>query len=87
MGEVILSDGTELKIVTGVDDNSRSCVAAGLIRRGTSKALCGVLTACELPLPHWRDSVSRPQAKARADCKERRGKPKDRDGSEDHQRR
>lgn len=57
MGEVILSDGTELKIVAGVDDNSRSCVAAGLIRRGTSKALCGVLTACELPLPHWRDRL------------------------------
>jgi transposase InsO family protein len=44
MGGVLLSDGTELKVVTGVDDHSRFCVAAGLVRRATSKAVCGVLT-------------------------------------------
>ena len=40
MGGVELDDGTELKVVTGVDDHSRFCVAAGLVRRATSKAVC-----------------------------------------------
>jgi transposase InsO family protein len=43
MGGVFLDDGTELKVVTGVDDHSRFCVAAGLVRRATSKAVCEVL--------------------------------------------
>jgi len=30
MGGVLLHDGTELKVVTGVDDHSRFCIAAGL---------------------------------------------------------
>jgi transposase InsO family protein len=38
MGGVRLEDGTEAKILTGVDDHSRFCVAAGLVRRATSKA-------------------------------------------------
>jgi transposase len=38
MGGVALTDGLELKVVTGVDDHSRFCVAAGLVRRATSKA-------------------------------------------------
>ena len=29
----LLDDGTDLKVVTGVDDHSRFCVAAGLVRR------------------------------------------------------
>ena len=45
MGGVELHDGTELKVVTGVDDHSRFCVAAGLVRRATSKAVCEVLSA------------------------------------------
>jgi transposase InsO family protein len=45
MGKVWLDDGTELKIVTGVDDHSRFCVAAGVVRRATSKAVCQVLSA------------------------------------------
>jgi transposase InsO family protein len=45
MGGVELEDGTELKVVTGVDDHSRFCVAAGLVRRATSKAVCEVLAA------------------------------------------
>lgn len=45
MGGVMLDDATELKVVTGVDDHSRYCVAAGLVHRATSKAVCGVLTA------------------------------------------
>jgi transposase len=50
MGGVILSDGTELKVVTGVDDHSRFCVAAGLVRRPTSKArVRGVLRGPSSP--------------------------------------
>ncbi len=45
MGGVELDEGTELKIVTGVDDHSRFCVAAGLVGRATSKAVCDVLVA------------------------------------------
>jgi transposase InsO family protein len=44
MGGVMLEDDTELKAVTGVDDHSRLCVAAGLVTRATSKAVCGVLS-------------------------------------------
>jgi transposase InsO family protein len=45
MGGVMLDDDTDLKVVTGVDDHSRFCVAAGLVRRATSKAVCEVLVA------------------------------------------
>jgi hypothetical protein len=45
MGGVELHDGTELKVVTGIDDHSRFCVAAGLVARATSKAVCEVLAA------------------------------------------
>jgi transposase InsO family protein len=45
MGGVELADGTELKVVTGVDDHSRFCVAAGLVTRASSKAVCEVLAA------------------------------------------
>lgn len=45
MGGVELQDGTELKVVTGVDDHSRFCIAAGLVPRATSKAVCEVLAA------------------------------------------
>ena len=44
MGGVLLHDDTELKVVTGVDDHSRFCIAAGLVTRATSKAVCAVLT-------------------------------------------
>jgi len=43
MGGVLLDDDTELKVVTGVDDHSRFCVAAALVSRATSKAVCAVL--------------------------------------------
>ncbi|MBA3552879.1 MAG: IS481 family transposase [Actinobacteria bacterium] len=45
MGGVLLEDGTELKVVTGIDDHSRFCVAAGLVTRAISKAVCEVLGA------------------------------------------
>ncbi len=43
LGGVLLDDGTDLKVVTGVDDHSRFCVAAGLVTRATSRAVCEVL--------------------------------------------
>lgn len=43
MGGVMVGDGIELKVVTGVDDNSRFCVMAGLVQRATAKAVCTVL--------------------------------------------
>lgn len=43
MGGVRLESGAELKVVTGVDDHSRFCVAAGLVRQAVSKAVCAVL--------------------------------------------
>jgi transposase InsO family protein len=45
MAGVMLEDATELEVVTGVDDHSRFCIATGLVRRATSKAVCDVLAA------------------------------------------
>ena len=45
MGGVLLDEDTELKVVTGVDDHSRFCIAAGLVTRATSKAVCAVLSS------------------------------------------
>jgi transposase InsO family protein len=42
MAGVLLDDGADLKVVTGVDDHSRFCVAAGLVRRATARAVCEV---------------------------------------------
>ena len=43
MAGVLLEDAGELKLVTGIDDHSRFCVACGLVRRAVSRAVCGVL--------------------------------------------
>jgi transposase InsO family protein len=43
MGRVRLSDGTELSAVTGIDDHSRFCVIARLVRRATAKPVCDAL--------------------------------------------
>jgi len=42
VGGVLLADGTQAKILTGVDDHSRYCVAAGLMTRAIARAVCGV---------------------------------------------
>lgn len=39
---VLLDDGSELKVVTGIDDHSRFCVAAGIVTRATGRAVCEV---------------------------------------------
>jgi transposase InsO family protein len=45
MGGVFLSDGTELKLVSGLDDHSRYCVVAQLVRRATGRAVCAAFAA------------------------------------------
>jgi hypothetical protein len=37
---LFLLDGSELKVVTGLDDHSRFCVIAKVVRRGTARAVC-----------------------------------------------
>jgi transposase InsO family protein len=44
MSGVLLDDDTDLKIVTGIDDHSRFCVAAGLVTRATARAVCEVFS-------------------------------------------
>ncbi|MDF2738933.1 MAG: family transposase [Actinomycetia bacterium] len=44
MGGIWLTDGRELKAVTGIDDHSRFCVMAGLIERATARSVCRVFT-------------------------------------------
>jgi len=40
VGGIGLVDGSELKALTGVDDHSRFCVSAALLRRATGRAVC-----------------------------------------------
>ena len=44
MGGVRLVDGSELKVVTGLDDHSRFCVSAKVVRRATATPVCDALT-------------------------------------------
>ena len=41
VGGVLIEDGTEAKILTGVDDHSRFCVCAGIMVRATGRSVCG----------------------------------------------
>ena len=45
VGGVGLVGGVEAKIVTGVDDHSRSCVLAKVVARATGRAVCGAFAA------------------------------------------
>jgi transposase InsO family protein len=40
VGGLFLLDGSEAKVVTGVDDHSRYCVIAQVVRRATGRAVC-----------------------------------------------
>ncbi len=42
---VYLADGTELKVVTGLDDHSRFCVIATVVRRATARPVCRAFLA------------------------------------------
>jgi transposase len=39
-GSVFLAEGTELKLISGIDDHSRFCVIATVVRRATARAVC-----------------------------------------------
>jgi transposase InsO family protein len=43
VGGVRLADGTEAKVVTGVDDHSRFCVSAHVVARATARPTCDAL--------------------------------------------
>jgi transposase InsO family protein len=45
VGGVFLVDGAECKLVTGVDDHSRFCVIAAVVRRPTGRAVCAAFAA------------------------------------------
>jgi hypothetical protein len=57
VGGVFLADGTEAKVVTGVDDHSRYCVIAAVAARATGRredmrrCTNRAQTTCERPLP------------------------------------
>jgi hypothetical protein len=40
---VFLDDGTECKVITGIDDHSRYCVIAKLVARATARPVCDAL--------------------------------------------
>ncbi len=40
VGGMFLADGTEAKVVTGVDDHSRYCVIASVVARATGREVC-----------------------------------------------
>ncbi len=44
-GSVFLVDGTELKLISGIDDHSRFCVIAAVVRRATARAICRAFIA------------------------------------------
>jgi hypothetical protein len=43
MGNVHLSNGIALSLVTGIDDHSRFCVIAKLVPRATARPVCDAL--------------------------------------------
>jgi len=43
MGGVLLTDGTKVSVITGIDDHSRFCVCAALVARATAKPVCDAL--------------------------------------------
>jgi len=45
VGGIRLADGSELKLVTGLDDHSRFCVIATLVARATGRAVCEAFAA------------------------------------------
>jgi transposase InsO family protein len=44
-GSVFLADGTELKLISGIDDHSRYCVIATVVARATGRAVCRAFVA------------------------------------------
>jgi transposase InsO family protein len=44
-GSVFLADGTELRLISGIDDCSRFCVIATVVVRATARAVCRAFVA------------------------------------------
>jgi len=42
---MFLADGTECKLISGIDDHSRFCVIATVVRRATGRAVCRAFVA------------------------------------------
>ena len=42
---MFLADGRELKLISGIDDHSRFCVIATVVRRATARAVCRAFLA------------------------------------------
>ena len=47
-GSVFLADRTECKLISGIDDHSRFCVIATVVRRATARAVCRAFVAAML---------------------------------------
>ena len=45
MGSVLLADGAEVKLISGVDDHSRFCVIAQVVSRATARAVCAAFAS------------------------------------------
>jgi transposase InsO family protein len=45
VGGIRLADGSQLKLVSGIDDHSRFCVIAALVARATGRAVCAAFAA------------------------------------------
>jgi transposase InsO family protein len=45
VGGIRLADGSDLKLVSGLDDHSRFCVIAALVARATGRAVCAAFAA------------------------------------------
>ena len=44
VGGVVLADGWKASIVSGIDDHSRFCVSAHVVRRATARPVCDAFT-------------------------------------------
>jgi transposase-like protein len=56
---IICVDGTEGKVVTGVDDHSRFCVIAKVVAKATGRAVCAGVRGGAGPLRHPRRGAHR----------------------------
>jgi hypothetical protein len=64
MGGVHLSDGSEVRVVTGIDDHSRFVVCAQVVARATAGPVCAALQQVkEVPGPPVRSRVYGPRSR------------------------
>ena len=60
VGGMFLADGTEAKVVTGVDDHSHYCVIASVVASATGRAVCLALVAALRARPARTSATSAP---------------------------